>query len=106
MNPELKAILEANTETQMRYPSRDQSMMMTMSTFNSALHWRENHLYCGPISFGFVHENEDRRGRSGWSCNPWVMDIDPDFATEEDARAALEAAAREQITEWFKEQRG
>lgn len=99
MKPEIKTVLSANTAAQRRSLPADHPMVMARSTFLSALHWREDELWCGPFYFGRTHYSDRFDG--------WFLDSEVSeecFETKPKARAALEAAAKTQIEAWFKEQ--
>lgn len=84
--PELKALWQAILDT----PTGDPN----------GIHWREDdtELWCGPIMFGRLWDMNTIHGcRIGWARAGHAVTFE---VSETKARAALEAAAREQIKTW------
>lgn len=93
MKPELKALWKAILDAPVGDPG--------------GLHWRGDELWCGPIQFGGIERASTpgkpgvTRGYYGWlhpeDSLKWFS------STKEEARAATEAAAQEQIRTWMEE---
>ena len=86
MKPELKALWQAIMDT----PTGDPN----------GIHWREDELWCGPFKMGEVWDDPDA---GCWQAAFGGISVTSNHHSEAAARAALEAAAQEQIKTWFKE---
>lgn len=102
MKPELKAIVETvwGAELGGEWEARAKSFLRDV--FLAALHWRGDELWCGPFEVGGVWNDDNTEETS--VCGLLGTKLPGEWRNEYEARAALEAAAKEQIRQWFKDQ--
>lgn len=101
MKPELKAI-HAAVLSQFNLPENLVSDV-AQTILLAALHWRGDELWCGPLQVG----KTNRRTRGDRFVYGWFLPATTNVGnagTLDQARAALETAAWEQINAWFKDQ--
>jgi hypothetical protein len=102
MNPVLKKMIEASG-------IRVNSELRVKHILLAALHWRGDELWCGPFEVGGIWSDDGALFEDGHYINKieylssWGGKNLGPFADEHAARAALEAAARKQIKDWFEE---
>lgn len=102
MKPELRAMVEVFDAPSVILGLNEYRVDFLKRILLAALHWRGDELWCGPIPFGRLWDTNSVDGcRIGWARMGHVVTFE---SSETKARAALEAAAWEQIATWFKEQ--